>query len=316
MAMTYKLSKKPPKHFTMKIRSFSLLKQSVDRYDSREFEAGGYKWKLVLFPNGNKSSTKYNTESDYISLYLEMAGEKPIEPGWEVTVDFKFFLLSHTRNIYCVVEEDNKKEKKHHCFYRTIVGGLAGFDRFVALKVFSNVSNGYLNADDSCVIGADVFVSKKRSKVVNEERVSMIHDPSMYKLVLKIDNYVSKSEAHHCFSNPVPADQKYCLWKLNLYPRGTGTASGSHLSLFLALANPENLPPSSKIFAEFTLRIVDQTYALHCSYTTRNWFSALVPTSGYTEFIKLCDFYSEASGFLVNDTCIIEADITILGISH
>lgn len=159
-------------------------------------------------------------------------------------------------------------------------------------------------------------MSKKRSKVVNEERVSMIHNPSMYKLVWKIDNYVSKSEAHHCFSNPVPGDQKYCLWKLNLYPRGTGAASGSHLSLFLALANLETLPPSSKIFAEFTLRIVDQTYSLHFSYTTRHWFSALVPTWGNAELIKLCDFYSEASGFLVNGTCIIEADITILGISH
>ena len=247
MAVTCKFSKKPPKHFTMKIRSFSLLKQSVVRYESRDFEAGGYKWKLVLFPTGNKSGTKYNMESD-ISLYLEMAGEKPIEPGWEVTVDFKFFLFNHKSNNYCVAGEDNKKEKKHHCFYRTIVGGLAGFDRFVSQKVFSDVSNGYLNADDSCVIGADVFVSKKRSKVVNEERVSMIHNPSMYKLVWKIDNYVSKSEAHHCFSNPVPGDQKYCLWKLNLYPRGTGDASGSHLSLFLALANPETLPPSSKIF--------------------------------------------------------------------
>lgn len=35
----------PPAHYTVKIESFSLLaKNSVDRFESGEFEAGGYKW--------------------------------------------------------------------------------------------------------------------------------------------------------------------------------------------------------------------------------------------------------------------------------
>lgn len=37
------ISNKPPKHYTMKILSFSALK-SENRYESGEFKVGGYKW--------------------------------------------------------------------------------------------------------------------------------------------------------------------------------------------------------------------------------------------------------------------------------
>ncbi|KAK9927872.1 hypothetical protein M0R45_025038 [Rubus argutus] len=138
-------TKKPPKHHTLTIDSFSSLK-SEDRYESGEFDVEGYKWKLVLFPTGNK---KRNV-TDHISLYLELGGQKPIEPEWTVTVDYKFFLLNQQKEkkTYLVLEYVNKKEKKY-CFYRTIVGGLAGFDRFISLEDFSDAFNGYLN-DDTC----------------------------------------------------------------------------------------------------------------------------------------------------------------------
>nr|XP_011464889.1 PREDICTED: ubiquitin carboxyl-terminal hydrolase 12-like [Fragaria vesca subsp. vesca] len=151
------ISKKPPKHHTLKIMSFSSLK-SEDRFESGYFEAGGYSWKLVLFPNGNK---KRNV-TDHISLYLEMAGEKPISTGLVVTVDYKLFLLNRQKETktYLVREDANKKEQKY-CFYRTIVGGSAGFDRFISLEDFNNVCNGYL-VDDQCEFGAEVFVSEMR----------------------------------------------------------------------------------------------------------------------------------------------------------
>lgn len=35
----------PPAHYIVKIQSFSLLtKNSIERYESGKFEAGGYKW--------------------------------------------------------------------------------------------------------------------------------------------------------------------------------------------------------------------------------------------------------------------------------
>lgn len=39
------ISEAAPSHYTLKIQSFSLLtKNDIDKYESGEFEAGGYKW--------------------------------------------------------------------------------------------------------------------------------------------------------------------------------------------------------------------------------------------------------------------------------
>uniref|UniRef100_A0A6N2M1M2 MATH domain-containing protein n=1 Tax=Salix viminalis TaxID=40686 RepID=A0A6N2M1M2_SALVM len=59
-----------PANYSEKIDSFSVLSEMVDNsYESREFEASGYNWKLVLYPNGDKS----RNGDGYISLYLVMA---------------------------------------------------------------------------------------------------------------------------------------------------------------------------------------------------------------------------------------------------
>ncbi|XLS66127.1 hypothetical protein HN51_026101 [Arachis hypogaea] len=52
-------------------------------------------------------------------------------------------------------------------------------------------------------------------------------------------------------------------WKIKLYPKEYGPGFGSHLSLYLALSNPSTLSPVSKIYAQITLRIVDQKQAKH-----------------------------------------------------
>ena len=39
------ISEAAPSHFILKIQSFSLLaKNGIEKYESGEFEAGGYKW--------------------------------------------------------------------------------------------------------------------------------------------------------------------------------------------------------------------------------------------------------------------------------
>jgi hypothetical protein len=54
-----------------------------------------------------------------------------------------------------------------------------------------------------------------------------------------------------------------CRRKIRLYPKGIGIGMGRHISLYLALADPTSLPPGLKIYAEFTLRILDQIYSSH-----------------------------------------------------
>ncbi|KAL6204217.1 hypothetical protein ACLB2K_021485 [Fragaria x ananassa] len=284
--LDWTISKKPPKHYRLVINSFSSL-TSEEKYESGEFEAGGYKWKLVLFPNGNKD----RDVKDHISLYLKMGGKDAIKPHKIVTIDYKLFLLNrhNGKERYRVLEHTNKKEKKY-CFYKTIVGCLAGFDLFIPLDLFRDTSEGYL-IDDRCEFGAEVFVSET-TRVTN---FSTLNTPS---------HLYSKS---FCFSK-----QSYCAWELCLYPKGCGIGEGSHLSLYLCLNDPDKLPPGSKILAEFNLRILDQIHGNHCSKATKvRWFDAANPSFCHHQMITL----EENARFSMDDSCIIEVEVTIQGVS-
>lgn len=105
----------------------------------------------------------------------------------------------------------DNKGKERYCFYRTIVGGLAGFDQLISLKDFTNVSNGYL-IDDTCEFGVEVLVSEE----IRRDRlglVSMINNGVMYKHVWKIPNVYKLNGLSYHVSEPFTAgNQKYCAW--------------------------------------------------------------------------------------------------------
>ncbi|XP_050117557.1 uncharacterized protein LOC126595234 [Malus sylvestris] len=191
-----------PTHYALKIRSFSVLtKTSADEYESGEFEAGGYKChtvcllsgKLVFYPNGNK---KKNVE-DHISVYLEMVGADSLQTGYEVYVDFRFFLLDQNKGMFLVLQDANKKEKCFHAMMH-----YSGFDKLITLTSFTNPSNGYV-IDDNCVIGAEVFVCKER-RAGKGESISKIKDAVKCKHVWKVENF-SQLGTDCCKSEPFTA---------------------------------------------------------------------------------------------------------------
>ncbi|KAJ4715214.1 Ubiquitin carboxyl-terminal hydrolase 12 [Melia azedarach] len=156
----------PPSHYILKIESFSLL---TGKYESGEFEAGGYKWKLVLYPSGNKGKNV----KDNISLYLSMADETSLNFGWEVNVVYRLFLFDQNRDKYLILQDAMRKERRFH--------GLKlewGFDQFIRLKDFKDRSKGFL-VEDTCVFGADVFVKERNT--IKGECLSMIQNKSSSK---------------------------------------------------------------------------------------------------------------------------------------
>ncbi|ONI27845.1 hypothetical protein PRUPE_1G107700 [Prunus persica] len=294
-------SQSPPTHYTMKIQSFSFLyKNNVASIESGDFKAGGYKWKLRLYPNGY---LKKNVV-DHISFYLVISGSAYFQDGWELNAFFRLFLLDQIKGTYLVLEDANKKVK---CFHGKML--YSGFDQFIPLESFVDPSNGYL-IDDTCVFGAEVFVSEK-SRIVREDCLSMIKNPVMYQHAWKIEKFSELKSGYYSVAFKA-GDYK---WKILIYPKGYGLGKGSHLSLDLKLSNPKTLPPGSGIFAAYCVRIVDQKHTKHVFVKGYNWFSASRLAQGWQRLIKLDLFRRAGSGFLKKDTCLLEAEVTVHGIS-
>ncbi|CAK7340666.1 unnamed protein product [Dovyalis caffra] len=160
-------------HYSLKIESFSsLLKTKVEKYESNIFEAGGYKWRLCLYPNGN---TKGNGKG-FISLYLEIEHTSDLPPRWEVNAEFKLFVFDQIKNQYLTVQDSDGKSFQE-------MKTEWGFDKLVSLETFNDSSNGYL-VSDCCFFGAEIFVIKPTGKW---ESLSIVHKPANGSLRWKIE---------------------------------------------------------------------------------------------------------------------------------
>ncbi|XP_004298265.1 PREDICTED: uncharacterized protein LOC101297724 [Fragaria vesca subsp. vesca] len=230
-----------------------------DRYGSSQFEAGGYKWKLVLYPNGNKRRNVGN----HISLYLVIAdrfssnwlgdaftkqkcfnGAVLDAAGFDQLIHIKDF--SDASNRYIVDDT---------CVYgaeiNVAVTDAAGFDDLIPTKDFTDASNGYL-VGDTCVYGADVFVCKERRTArtgIGKECVRKSSNAFVDKHVWKLDNFIRLANR-----------------------------------LFILLLG-------TKIFG-----------ALKKSWGT-----------GFHKFIALNMFSQADKGYFKNDTCVVEAEVTVRG---
>ncbi|KAK8671260.1 hypothetical protein V6N13_037859 [Hibiscus sabdariffa] len=181
-----------------------------------------------------------------------------------------------------------------------------GFDHLIPIRTFNDVSNGYL-LDDTCVFGAEVFVTKE-TRPGRAECLSVVKDAISCKHVWRIENF-SKLESECLESNAFfSGDQR---WKIQLYPKGRRYGSGTHISLYLALEDSSTLTDSSKIFAEFTLRIQDQLQSRHIAGKVNHWFSESSQESGWAKFVSLAYFHHTGAGCLVKDVCVVEAEVTV-----
>ncbi|XP_022760771.1 MATH domain and coiled-coil domain-containing protein At3g58370-like [Durio zibethinus] len=298
------ISEESPSHYILKIQSFSLLiKNGIEKYESGEFEAGGYKWKLLLYPNGNKSKNV----KEHLSLYLLLADVSSlIRHSREVHAIFRFFLLDQSKDKYLIVHDAKEEDRRFHRLKHQW-----GFDEFIPIRMFNDVSNGYL-LEDNCVFGAEVFVTKEMSSGKGES-LSMIKDAVSSKHVWKIENFSKLDSECHESQEFFAGDQK---WKIQLYPKGRRNGSGTHISMYLALADTAStLMAGSRILAEFTLRIQDQQQNRHIAGKYSYWFSASNQESGWAKFVSFPYFYRSGIGYLVKDICMVEAEVTVQAVA-
>ncbi|KAK2654569.1 hypothetical protein Ddye_014425 [Dipteronia dyeriana] len=244
---------------------------------------------------GKKSKNGKN----HISIYLELVQTSSLPAGWEVNVISKKFIFNHSQNKY--FSNKDLYENRYHAMNTS-----CGIAKFMDLNTFSNPVNGYLT-DNACVFGVEVFVV---GNTLKEEHLSLMIEPATYFHTWKVTNFstlVEKtyvSESFGCYK-----------WNIMLYPNGTVEGKGNSISLFLDVSR-SSIPLNSKLFVKFILRVKQQKVnGKHIEYEEIYMYSSLDSSAfGFREFISLAKLKDPKRGYLVDDTLIIEAEVTLLGL--
>ncbi|XP_042507730.1 probable inactive serine/threonine-protein kinase fnkC isoform X2 [Macadamia integrifolia] len=285
-----------PTHYTFKITSFShLSKLHKKRCDSKVFPACGYKWKMSLSLNKNKQQ-----KAHYLSLYLGIEETGSLQLGWEIEAVFRLFVFDQIQGQYLMLQENNAKFHAPNTEWRV--------DEFMSLRTFSDPSCGFL-VKDSCIFGASVFICRERCSGKGE-CLEMITEGVTTEYTWKIENFSQIKGSCVC----EPFGSGYHKWRLFFYPGGYGRVLGNYISLYLKSANSSPRPSGEGIFVRLSLTVIDQSNGngnVNVKYAFR--FPGQGLMGGLPKLMPLSVFTDPSKGFLVNDTCIISAKITILG---
>ncbi|KAL0946992.1 hypothetical protein HGRIS_013138 [Hohenbuehelia grisea] len=114
--------------FTWRLNTWKKLEKKLT---SPEFECGGHKWRILLFPFGNSNAPP----NDTVSVYLDYAEPKKAPEGWHACAQFALVVSNiNDPTIYTV-------SHAHHRFIAEECDW--GFTRFSELRKLFNVQEGH-----------------------------------------------------------------------------------------------------------------------------------------------------------------------------
>ncbi|GFQ02679.1 ubiquitin carboxyl-terminal hydrolase 12 [Phtheirospermum japonicum] len=291
-----------PAHILVKIESFSLLPKCGinDKYETNEFSSGNYKWRLRIYPNGHG----IGKDEKHVSVYLAISDTDSLPANWEVNAIFSICIFNQASGKYLYTLGQTRR------FFAMKTEW--GFTKFISKKALSDLSNGYI-VDDNCIFGAEVFVNECKAATVTE-CLSLKNVTVPYKRDWKISNFSKLEDVWHS-EEFTAGDHK---WKVNLYPNGNGDEIGRSLSVFLVYVCPvNNKAPGERVKASFTICIKNQlASAKHHKKTTYSWFSASILNWGWCSFLSLADLNDPNGGFIVNDSCHLEVEISVHAVAQ
>ncbi|WCJ17763.1 TRAF-like family protein [Euphorbia peplus] len=293
-----------PAHYLFKIKNFSLLLSNPKfvHFESTNFEVGGYKWQLCVYPKGKNENNKH------ISLYLVLSESNSIPLHKEVNGYFKLFLYNQILDKYLTVQDAKGRISRFRGMKTDF-----GFDQFLPLDEFNDASNGYL-VDDCCFFGAEVFVVEPVSK---GECASVLNYLSNNTYTWNVLNFAERTTEEYCESE-VFSIGGY-KWTLRLYPNGNEEQKGKSLSLFLVLEE-EALDPRHTLSVYFDMYVKDQLHGKHhdasLSEKAGNYFCQFSRSTdmewGYSELISLDKLNDLSEGYLVDDAIVLEVKISAI----
>ncbi|KAM1251765.1 hypothetical protein ACFX13_040688 [Malus domestica] len=107
-------------------------------------------------------------------------------------------------------------------------------------------------------------------------------------------------------------------WQIVVYPKGSSGIPGTQdLSIYLKVADASALPSGWSRYAHFTLTVVNQVkYDKSITVETKHVFCASKRDWGFTSFMPLSELCDVAQGFIVNDTCVLEAEVAVSQVDY
>ncbi|KAJ0974146.1 hypothetical protein J5N97_016111 [Dioscorea zingiberensis] len=166
--------------------------------------------------------------------------------------------------------------------------------------------------DDEMLVPHSEFADGPQPmEVVQPEAAStaenqQVEDPPMSKFTWTIENFSRLSVKKHYSEIFFVGGYK---WRVLIFPKGNNV---DHLSMYLDVADSTSLPYGWSRHAQFSLSVVNQ---IHLKYSvkkeTQHQFNARESDWGFTSFMPLSDLYDPTRGYLVNDTCMVEAEVAV-----
>ncbi|VYS58205.1 unnamed protein product [Arabidopsis thaliana] len=146
------LREHPPSSYSIKFENIAELDDG--KYESSLFAAGGYNWRLVIYPKGNAK----DEGSGFISMYVEIDSTNLLSsPLTNVFAYLVFFVYNKKTDKYFTIKDS---ELKRFNAFRTVWG----LSQVLSLETFNDSKNGYIFEGDQCEFGVDVLVHPKGVK--------------------------------------------------------------------------------------------------------------------------------------------------------
>ncbi|KAJ0242775.1 TRAF-like family protein [Hirschfeldia incana] len=265
----------PPSSYCLKVDNFKQLEKftasSDDKYESRLFSSGGYNWKLIVYPKGNRK----DNGKGFISMYVEIDSKSFIsEPQCEVFAELIFFVYNKKENKYFTIQD---VEVKRFNALKTVWG----LRQVLPFDSFNNPENGYVFEEDQCEFGVDVVVP---SPLTSWEILSFNKKLQKPKFSWTVKKF-SQLKEHEYTSNKFSVGERN--WVLKLYPKGYSREGDKWLSVFLHLADNGAPKADEKIFVQANLRVLDPHGSNHKAYQMNTWQIGKNLGWGWDEFLSL-----------------------------
>ncbi|KAH6786541.1 hypothetical protein C2S52_006093 [Perilla frutescens var. hirtella] len=287
-----------PANLLIKIKDFSLLSDyGIKKYESRAFEAGGYKWKLIIYPDGDESKDE---GGHHVSVYLSVAETSSLPVDWEINAICSIFLYNKNSDNYLCFRG---KTCRFHA-----ISSVWGSSKMISKKTLTDPKKGYL-VDDTCVFGAEVFVTKSQRLI---DCLSLVREREPYRREWQISG-LSKFEDAWISDDFFIGDHR---WRIELCPN---EYDDRYVSVFLQLFNPKICVPCHQINVNVDCRFrIKNNLNLnrhHSRKFQRRW---LKPDEGwgFPDFIETTELRDPSKGFVINDCCFLEVKIYVLAFAH